>query len=75
MEKLIVWILGVGLGDGGLLKQCLMVTGGQDHLVKLWTVTLGLDFAIEPLRTLDGHSDSVFCVRMGVNGLIGKVNG
>ena len=49
-----------------------MVTGGQDHLVKLWNVTLGLDFDIEPLRSLDGHSASVFCVRIGVNGLIGK---
>lgn len=61
-------------GDSGLVKQCLLVTGGQDHLVKLWNVTLGLDFYLEPLRTLDGHSASVFCVRMGVNGLVGEGN-
>lgn len=61
-------------GDGGLAKQCLMVTGGQDQLVKLWNVTLGLDYSIEPLRAFEGHSGSVFCVRIS-HGVIASAAG
>jgi len=64
------------LGDGGMGKLCLMVTGGHDHNVKLWNVTLGLQSSIQPLRTLQGHSESVMCVRISaIGGLIASSSG
>ncbi|CAG7835245.1 unnamed protein product [Allacma fusca] len=62
--------------DGGFGKLCLMATSGQDHSVKLWNVTLGLDYDIEPLRVLQGHSASVMCVRISTTaGLIASASG
>lgn len=54
-----------------------MVTGGHDHCVKLWNVTLGgLKSSIRPLRVLQGHSESVMCVRVSsVGGLIASTSG
>ncbi|CAL8088448.1 unnamed protein product [Orchesella dallaii] len=62
--------------DGGMGKLCLMVTGGHDHFVKLWNVTLGLQPSIQLLRVLQGHSESVMCVRIsGIGGLIASTSG
>ncbi|XP_021955888.1 uncharacterized WD repeat-containing protein alr3466 isoform X2 [Folsomia candida] len=63
--------------EGGIGKLCLMVTGGHDHCVKLWNVTLGgLKSSIRPLRVLQGHSESVMCVRVSsVGGLIASTSG
>ena len=70
-----MFITSLGIaGDGGLAKQCLMVTGGHDHCVKLWNVTIGIDYNIEPLRTFQGHSGSVFCVRIS-HGVIASASG
>lgn len=64
------FILNNFLGDGGMGKLCLMVTGGHDHFVKLWNVTLGIKPSIQPLRTLQGHSESVMCVRISAIGAL-----
>ena len=64
------------LGDGGVGKLCLMASCGQDHSVKLWNVTLGIDYDIELLRVLEGHSASVMCVRISTTaGLIASASG
>ena len=53
-----------------------MATCGQDHSVKLWNVTLGIDYDIELLRVLEGHSASVMCVRISTTaGLIASASG
>jgi WD40 repeat protein len=60
-------------------KLCLLVTGGHDHLVKLWNVTLAQSHHsnIRPLRVLSGHSESVMCVRISAaaGGLIASASG
>jgi WD40 repeat protein len=50
-------------------KLCLMVSGGHDHAVKLWNVCLqGGHSSVQPLRALQGHSESVMCVRISTSG-------
>lgn len=55
-------------GEGTLYTSYLLATCGNDHIIKLWCVTLGVQHSLQCLNTLQGHSASVMCVRFSPSG-------
>jgi WD40 repeat protein len=53
----------------------LLVSGHEDQTIKLWHFEPPLSKSLKPFRTLRGHTNRIFSVALGANGLLASCSG